>query len=613
MGAGITYVDGPRLARSVIAAADWVAAGRDEINRINVFPVPDGDTGTNFSLTLRAVADALKALGDASLPVTARAIAQAAVLGARGNSGMMLAHFLLGFTDALGDRTIATAPDIATAIRSGADRLYESLDDPREGTILTVAREAAIAAEPVARNSRDIGAFMRRLLEEGEAALARTPELMQVLKDAGVVDAGGKGFVRMLEGVVRYIKGDPILSLDLGEEADGGAETPAARTNIAAERDFQYCTEVLVRGNQLPAANEVRSAMHAFGGSTVVAVTGDILKIHVHTDTPEAVFSYATRWGRVDSTKAQDMRVQHRELGHTERRPVAVVTDTSADLPDTLLDRHRIAMVPLQVVFGGLTFRDRVELKPEDFYRRLRAASELPTTSQPAPADFIQVFRDVAQEGDEIVAVLLGSSLSGTFNAAQAAIRTGNLQGVHLVDSLSASFGVGLLALRGAELAAAGWSGSRIADELRRIRSHSGMLLTVDRYDNLLRSGRISRGKAWLAGMLDVKPILSLDQEGKVVPIERVRGRENVENRVLALLDQRLTPRPKVVRFGVAHADAPEVAQRVRAALVERYQPRDCLVSLATGVLGTHVGPGAWGVFYQVEDDASANSGPTQE
>src|SRR5215213_7479638 len=280
MTVGIAYVDGPRLARSIFAAADWVAAGRDEINRINVFPVPDGDTGTNFSLTLRAIADALRALGDASLPETARTMARAAVLGARGNSGMMLAHFLLGFTDALGDRTSATAPDIAGAIRQGADRLYEALDDPREGTILTVARDAAIAAEPIAHTTGDVGTFMRRLLEEGEAALARTPELMQVLKDAGVVDAGGKGFVRMLEGVVRYIKGDPIAAVPLGPETDRRAEIPAASVHVAAEQDFQYCTEVLIRGSQLPAANEVRAALRGFGGSTVVAVTGDILKIH---------------------------------------------------------------------------------------------------------------------------------------------------------------------------------------------------------------------------------------------------------------------------------------------------------------------------------------------
>ena len=564
--------------------------------------MPDGDTGTNFSLTLRAVADALRALGDASLPETARTMARAAVLGARGNSGMMLAHFLLGFTDALGDRPTATAPDIARAVRNGADRLYESLDDPREGTILTVARDVARAAQSAAGASEDIGTFMRRLLAEGEAALARTPELMAVLKEAGVVDAGGMGFVRMLEGVVRYIDGDSTLSVNSPGDSEWDETAPAAMTDVAAERDFQFCTEVLVRGDRLPAANEVRAAMHAFGSSTVVAVTGDILRIHVHTDTPEAVFSYAARWGRVDTTKAQDMRVQHRRLAHPDRRALAVVTDSSADLPDAILDRHRIAMVPLQVVFGNSTFRDRVELKPDDFYRRLRESTELPTTSQPAPADFIQAFRDAQEEADEVVAVLLGSALSGTFAAAQAAIRAAGLERIQLVDSRSASFGVGLLALRGAELAESGWTGQQIAAELARVRSRSGMLLTVDRYDHLLRGGRISRSKAWLAGMLDVKPILSLDPDGHVVPIERVRGRENLEARVLRQLDQRLTPRPKMLRFGVAHADAPDVARRIQAALVEKYQPRDCLVAPATGVLATHVGPGAWGIFYQVED-----------
>jgi fatty acid kinase/fatty acid kinase fatty acid binding subunit len=565
--------------------------------------VPDGDTGTNFSLTLRAVADALRALGDASLPETAQTMARAGVLGARGNSGMMLAHFLLGFTDELGDCTIATAPDIARAVRAGADRMYESVDDPREGTILTVARDAALAAEPAARASDDIGVFMRRLLEDGEAALARTPELMAVLKEAGVVDAGGKGFVRMLEGIVRYIDGDTTLSLEPWSDSDYEA-SPAAMIDVASERDFQFCTEVLVRGDRLPAGNEVRAAMRTFGGSTVVAVTGDILKIHVHTDTPEAVFSYAARWGRLDTTKAQDMRAQHRRLAHADRRAVAVVTDSSADLPDAILDRHHIALVPLQVVFGNSTYRDRVELKPEEFYRRLHESTELPTTSQPAPADFIQAFRDARGEADEVVAVLLGSTLSGTFAAAQAAIRAAGLERIYLVDSRSASFGVGLLALRGAELAESGWTGLRIAAELARVQRQSSMLLTVDHYDNLLRSGRISRGKAWLAGMLDVKPILSLDREGRVVPTERVRGRENVEARVLSQLEQRLTPRPKAIRFGVAHADAPDVAQRIQAALVKKYQPRDCFVAPATGVLTTHVGLGAWGVFYQVEDGA---------
>ncbi|MGH7525322.1 MAG: DegV family protein [Gemmatimonadales bacterium] len=604
MSVGISYVDGPRLARSLFAASDWVAAGRDEINRINVFPVPDGDTGTNFTLTLRAVADALRALGGAPLPETARTMARAAVLGARGNSGMMLAHFLMGFAESLGDRPTATAGDVAAALRRGADRLYESLDDPREGTILTVAREAAAAAERAAPESGDIGEFMRRLLEEGEVALARTPELLAVLREAGVVDAGGKGFVRMLEGVVRYIEGDPILPVGDGDGAP--AFVPAAQVEVAAERDFRFCTEVLVQGEQLPAANEVRAAMHTFGGSVVVAVMADVLKIHVHTDAPEAVFSYAARWGRVETTKADDMRAQHRRLSHPDRRPVAIVTDSSADLADVVLDRHRIALVPLQVVFGDVTYRDRVELKPEEFYRRLREARDPPTTSQPTPADFVQVLRDAREEADEVVAVLLAAALSGTFASAQASVRAAGISGVHLVDSRSASLGVGMLALRGAELAQAGWPAEAIAAELGRVRGQAGMLLTVDRYDNLIRSGRVSRGKAWIGGMLDVKPILSLDPAGRVIPVDRVRGRDNVVPRVLALLDKRLTPRPQAIRFGVAHVEAPEMAERVRTALVAAYRPRDCFVTLATGVLATHVGIGAWAVFYQVEDGTPA-------
>jgi len=159
-----------------------------------------------------------------------------------------------------------------------------------------------------------------------------------------------------------------------------------------------------------------------------------------------------------------------------------------------------------------------------------------------------------------------------------------------------------MLALRAAELAESGWRAVDIARELERIRDQSGMFLTVDRLDNLLRSGRVSRGKAWLAGMLDLKPVLSLDRAGRIVPVERVRGRDQLIPRVLSLIDQRLIPRPKVVRFGIGHTEAPELAERLQQKLQAMYAPRDCFVTLATGVLGAHVGPGAWGVFYQVED-----------
>ena len=217
---------------------------------------------------------------------------------------MMLAHFLMGFAESVGDKRTATVREVAAAIRSGADKLEQSLDEPREGTILTVAREAANSAERAAAATDDIGDFMLQMLRDGEVALANTPELMAVLKQAGVVDAGGMGFVRMLEGVVRFIEGDPILPAEPFQAGEADF-SPAALADVAAERDFHFCTEVLVRGEQLPPANEVRQAMHAFGGSLVVATVSDILKIHVHTDTPDAVFTYAARWGQVVPDKGR--------------------------------------------------------------------------------------------------------------------------------------------------------------------------------------------------------------------------------------------------------------------------------------------------------------------
>jgi DegV family protein with EDD domain len=198
--------------------------------------------------------------------------------------------------------------------------------------------------------------------------------------------------------------------------------------------------------------------------------------------------------------------------------------------------------------------------------------------------------------------VLLSGARSGTLQSGAAAVKAAGLEGIHLVDSRSASLGVGLLALRATELAESGWNAKAIAAELVRIRERSGCFLTVDRFDNLLRSGRVSKGKAWLAGMLDVKPILGLDARGAIIPVDRVRGRDNLVPRVLSLLDKVLTPRPKALRFGIIHAEAPDVAERVRTALVAAYRPKDVIVNLATGVLGTHVGPGAWAVFWQVED-----------
>lgn len=598
LATGIAYLDGRRLRRSLVAAADWVDAGREELNRINVFPVPDGDTGTNFALTLRAAADAVRGTASNDLSAVTRAMAEACVFGARGNSGMLLSHFLLGFRDSIGNRSIASTGEVARAIRTGADRLYESLDDPVEGTILTVSREAAEAAEWAAQRTHNFLELMRHVLERAEASLRRTPELLEALREAGVVDAGAKAFVRVIEGIVRFMEGDPI---EAGEAMAYDVPDAAAVAAVAHERDYQYCTEVLVRGRDFPPSIEIRSRLREFGGSIVVLATEDLLKVHVHTDMPDRLFGMAERWGTIEHQKMDDMREQHQAL-HDAHRSLTVVVDSSCDLPDAVIDRHGIVVVPLQVIAGDQTLLDREELRGSELYDRMRAHDTF-TTSQPTPAAFVRAFSDARSQGDEVLGMFIAGALSGTLASAQVAARAaGKGEGMRVLDSRSASLGLGLLAVRAMELAEQGWTLDAIVPELDRVRDQSGALFTVDTFDNLLRSGRVSRGRAWLGGLLDIKPILELNRDGRVVPLDRVRGRDALIPRVLRHLDRRLAARPLRLRVGVVHAGVPEIAKRLHDELVARYTPIDCFVSHITAALGVHTGPGAWGVFYQIED-----------
>jgi DegV family protein with EDD domain len=321
--------------------------------------------------------------------------------------------------------------------------------------------------------------------------------------------------------------------------------------------------------------------------------------VHIHTNSPDRVFALAEGWGTLEATKADDMREQHRALQDVRRR-IALVVDSSCDLPDETIDEHGMVVIPIQVIEGDKTYLDRIGIRRDELYRRMGEGAIF-TTSQPTPAAFVQGFEDALSVADDVVAVLLAKALSGTFASGQAAAKL--LGGrITLVDSRSTSLGLGLLALRAAELIAEGWDAEAIAREVTRVRDRSGAFFTVDTFENLLRSGRVGRGRAWLGTLLDVKPILEVNAEGRVVPLDRVRGREALIPRVLRHLEQRLTPRPKELRIGIVHAAAPEVASRLRDDIQARFTPKDCIVSEVTAALGVHTGPGAWGIFYQIED-----------
>ena len=604
----ISYLDGPRLRRSLLAACEHAQLQRSELNRINVFPVPDGDTGTNLALTVQTIADHLRTCTAREFHAVADEAAQAAVLGARGNAGMMLSHFLLGFAERTQGRERISAKEFSHALRAGADNLQEALDRPVEGTILTVMRDTARAA--LDAKVQDFHQLMEHLVEKARTSLAGTPDLLPALKKAGVVDAGGKGFVHLLEGVVNYINGDPLITL---ERAPDFAETAPAVGTVQypeeAER-YRFCTEALVRGDGLPGQKTVKERLRREGDSLIVIRSGNVLKVHVHTDEPDVVFAYLKTLGHLATHKAEDMQAQHAAAeraahGHMTlaRRPVGIVTDSAADLPEEIIRAHGIKVVPLLLVKGEESFRDRVDITATEFHETLRDGGDLPTTSQPPPAAFLEAYQRAAEEAEEVVGVFLGSNLSGTFKSAEAAAYHFKGGRVHLVDTFGASLLTGLMVLKATELAELALPAMEIVDELNRIRRQSGVILTVDRMDRLLASGRVGKGKARLATLLGLKPILAVPTEGAaVVPVGKAFGRKRVLPALLDILRKEIPDRARKVRFGVIHVGCPEIVGEVSAALQQEYGDVEILSAAATPVIATHTGIGAWAVAYLVED-----------
>jgi DegV family protein with EDD domain len=604
----IRYLDGPRLRRALLAACEYAQRQRAELNRINVFPVPDGDTGTNLALTLQAVADHLRPAEQQEVSLVAYQAAEGAVLGARGNCGMMLSHFLLGFAEGLASRARVGTTEFGAALVAGSEKLQAALERPVEGTILTVVRDSATAVRT--SQATDFVPLVNDMVSAARRSLASTPDLLPVLKKAGVVDAGAKGFVSMLEGVLLFVRGD--ITNGAATATNGGSpEEAIVRPEYpSAEEHFRFCTEALVRGSALPAQDVIRGALRDVGDSLIVVRAGDVLKVHVHTDEPERVFAYLRGVGKLVTHKAEDMHAQHAAVeraasGHVRlaRRPVSVVTDSACDLSEEVIRAHGIHVAPMSLVEGDRTYLDGIDITAEDFHERLRGQGVLPTTSQPSPQAFLDAFARAFEEGEVVVGVMVGSTLSGTLRSAEAAAARMQQGGVHLIDSLGASLLEGLLVLKAVELAELGKSPEEIVAEVRRIRAQSGLLFTVDTLDRLLASGRVGRGQALVGRVLDLKPILGLRADGSVARFGKALGSVRARSVLLRALRRQIPEGARRLRFGIVQVGVPALAAEIADQLrVEYGADVETLTAPATSVIATHLGIGAWGVAYIVED-----------
>ncbi len=303
----ISVFDGQDLKGVLLAGASWLEQHRETINALNVFPVPDGDTGTNMSATMRAAVKEIAEASDNSAAAIAEKLAHGALMGARGNSGVILSQILRGLAQGLDKKATFTALDLAAAFQEASKLAYRAVIRPVEGTILTVIREVAEAAQRGAAQGDDIVAQMQEIVTAARQAVAKTPDLLPILKQAGVVDAGGQGLATVLEGIWRYTRGEAIQAAAAASPAQG-AEVKKGRVSV--EEEFGYEVVFLLRGQHLN-LEEIRDTITKMGGvSTVVAGDDKLLKVHTHTLTPGKMLDYGVSLGSLTDINIENLQEQ---------------------------------------------------------------------------------------------------------------------------------------------------------------------------------------------------------------------------------------------------------------------------------------------------------------
>jgi DegV family protein with EDD domain len=590
----IGYLDGNRLSRAVIAGAHFVAERAEPLNRINIFPVPDGDTGTNFASTLQKMAAAVARLRQRDVREMSKTLADEAVGGARGNSGAILAQFFCGFSEGLPDQPRVTTQGFGSAVVRASESAYAAIARPVEGTILTVIRDWARHVAERAKHVADFGVLLPESLGAARESLENTPKQMKALQKAGVVDAGAQGFVYLLEGIVKYLK-----------EAARLMPPPVAPEEVRAavfDRTpeailFRYCTEALLEGDAIDRGT-LRREVALLGDSIVLAGGASRVRLHVHTNEPEKLFALAARFADVAQTKVEDMRAQHESRFDKNRAErVGIVTDSTCDLPAALLEELRIGVVPVRVYFGSENYLDKVTISPAEFYGRFAVTDVAPKTSQPPPADFTQVYENTAVHAGSIVSVHLSSVLSGTYQAAVVGARKVAKTHIEHVDSRSASVGLGLVVRAAAEAAAAGRNAAEVAKIARETADRVRIFIAVPTLKHLVRGGRVSATRGWIARVLGLLPILTVTREGKAEPAAKARGFAAARRKMMRLLFEEAGQRVSASRrFAVAHCDSEDAAEELAREIRERYPESDVMIVECGPALGAHGGPGALAV-----------------
>ncbi len=584
----LSEIDGNHLFQSFLAGASKIFETQHYLNKINVFPVADADTGTNMASTMRAIIEI--AQPDKSIKVTADSISDAALTGARGNSGIIFAQFLFGFSNELKDEETVSMDGFASSFKKAVRYAYEAIANPVEGTIISVIKDWADFISAPKEKYQNFHHFLGESLKIARHSLKETTKKMDKLSEAKVVDAGAQGFVNFLEGMVEYFK----TGITPNVEVLKMAEIEVGDDHIGHDDiTYRYCTEALLKGEGLD-KDALRGLVDHFGDSLVIAGTGKKIRVHIHTDTPWKLFEKLSETGTIIAQKVDDMVLQNDVASHPKSK-VALLTDSAVDLPLDLLEKHQIQVIPLNVHFGETYYLDGVTIKPEQFYSRLRKASIYPTTSQPSYKDFYNRYNYLATHYDSIIGINVSARLSGTWqNSLNAANKVADHTGktIEVINSKKVSCGQGLLVLRAARELEKGMSHDDVAALLPLWAHNTKQFALLKTLKYLVKSGRIHRGKGMVGSLLNLKPLLEINQSGLVEEVGKTMSMQKSLEMMLAKTREFIRGK-SVWGYSITHADNQENAHWVAQKMEVLTGKKPEFIYSATPVLVAHAGIGA--------------------
>lgn len=593
----LNEIDGRRLYYTFIAGARKVIEHQVELNKINVFPVNDGDTGTNLASTIRAVVDSLNP--NRSFKITADRIAEITLENARGNSGIIFAQFLYGFSSETANLKTITLKEFAESVKNSVSYIYDAVANPVEGTILTVIKDWANYIYDNRFRLTDFNQILIDSLEILKSSLEQTRSKLSVLTAANVVDAGARGFVLFIEGIIEFITNRNLKEL-IRIKAETGVFEKLEEA-IPQDVEFRFCTEALIKKCTI-SSQELRKLLDKYGNSIVIAGSDKMRRLHVHTNTPAELFEELRHSGILAFQKAEDM-IRQSEVVYKRKWNIALVTDSTCDLSKEIFDNYQISMLPLSITFGESQYLDKLTIHPEHFYKLLDENPDYPKSSQVNEKAFTNLYSHLASHYDSIIAINISDKLSGTYNsslkAAKAISKEFN-KPITVINSRNISGALGLLVLRAAYAIEKGHSHEEIVSMIQKWSDEVRLFISVSTMKFLVKGGRVSAIKGLIARMLNVNPIVTIDESGRAVVFGKAFNQKANMEKVMGHIS-RMSKEKKIWNYVVLHANNQNAAEWYSEKMEALTGRKAVSVVNISPVIGVHAGKGAAAVALMTE------------